>query len=441
MIGAAAAALPARVIDALRHHTSALASIGLRGIGVIAAFAVTIIIGRWYGPHASGQYAIVIQTGTFLSIVAVGGMDMAVTREFSRSVVEGVRLSRSALLRVTGQAMAVALLLIVVLIAGGGHLLRLMGRDTLPDGAVGVVCLVLAARALTRITAAILRSQRDHALAQAVESLLIPVLTIALFFVFPVSGVNGILWATAAAGVLAAAIGIAATLRHTGSGPDTLRVSGRAIYATAIPLWGVAITNSLGEWYGLATVSAMGGVSDAGLFRVAAQFAGTITIITIGLFGPVSAHISAAGHARDSAEMARLAREAIRLSSLLILPFAVLCFIFAPQLLRVVGPEFVAAAPVLRTMLVGQVAFSSLSVAGLVLALTGRSKFLFMISIVQVIVIVLGAPAAALGYRALGVSALISATMVAVNVAFVLVAKYKAGIDVLRGRAIGERQG
>lgn len=87
-------ALIERARRSLAHHFSALAAMAMRGAGVVAAFVVTALIGRWYGPVANAQYALVTQTAMFLSVIAVGGADLAVTREFSRSVAEGNKLAR-----------------------------------------------------------------------------------------------------------------------------------------------------------------------------------------------------------------------------------------------------------------------------------------------------------------------------------------------------------
>lgn len=429
----------ARLHGALQRHFSSLSSLAIRGLGVVAGFAVTFLIGRWYGPHASGQYAIVTQTAMFLSIIAIGGLDLAATREFSKSVVLGVRLSRVALLRVTGQAMIVALIVMAALIFAGEPVLRLLGRDSVPEGAVQVMCLILAARAFTRLTAAILRSQKDYALAQAVEIVFIPVITIALCWATDVRSVSDILWATAIAGLTTALVGIVAAARHTSAAPDSLRVSGRVLYATAIPLWGVTIAMNLADWYGLATVSATAGVREAGLFRVAAQFASAVSIITIGLFGAFSPQISAATHANDLVRVAQLARSAMWLSLVLILPCVVIGFIFAPELLRLIGPEFVEAVPLLRVLLVGQAGFAVMAIAGLVLALTGGSKTNFVISAANAAVTLIGAPLVAGVAGTFGVAVFVSATMIATNLANAVAVRRQVRIDILTGRVLPHR--
>lgn len=423
-------------IQGVRTHFSSLASLGMRGLGVTAGFVVTVLIGRWYGPEANGQYAVVAQTALFLSVVAVGGLDLAVTREFSKSVAVGTRLSHTTLFRVSGQTMVVALLIITALTVAGEPLLELLGRERLPEGAVSVMCFILLARAFTRISGGILRSQKDYVLGQAVEQLFVPLFTIILLVVTGLTTVSGILWLTAGAGLLAALLGFGLCLRHTSGAPDALRISGKAVYATAMPLWGMAITANLADWYGLATVSAVNGMHDAGLFRVASQFASIFPILTMGLFGTFSAQISAAAHGGDMQKIATLARSAMRLSVIVVLPVVVLGFVFARQLLELVAPEFGAAAPLLRVLLVAQAVFAVSGISGLVLALAGWPKINFALSALTTIVIVAGAPWVAHSMGMFGVGVLVTLAVIGRYVGEMVIVRRAARIDVFRGTVI-----
>ncbi len=63
----------------LIKHIDSLGSIGIRGLSILAGFGITFYIGREMGPVANGQYALVTQTAMFLSIVAVGGVAIAIS--------------------------------------------------------------------------------------------------------------------------------------------------------------------------------------------------------------------------------------------------------------------------------------------------------------------------------------------------------------------------
>jgi len=425
--------------NALWAHRQSLASLTMRAAGVLAGFAVTVLIGRWFGPRANGQYAIVTQTAMFLSIVAVGGLDLAVVREFSRTQAAGKKLALSTFARSLGQAIVLALAIVVVLTLGGDRLLMLMGRDAVPANSLVVLCIILLARTMTRFLASMLRSQSRFVLAQAVEVLMIPLGTITLVVVGFTHSVSGLLWATAVAGMAAAAIGIAASLRFVGRGPGTLSVASATLLSTALPLWGVAVTQNLSDWYGLATVSAVTGIYDAGLYRVAAQFAMVFSLVSTGLFGTFATQISAAFHAGDRERVARLASSATRLSAVLMAPVAAYFLLFAPRVMGLIGPEFRAGAPLLQVLVVGQVAIALASPAGLVLALTGHPRVNLAFTGISAALMLLFAPMVAHAFGAVGIAAFVSAALVGQNIAAHFSVRRLEGIDALFGRVLMQR--
>jgi O-antigen/teichoic acid export membrane protein len=420
-------------------HRQSLASLAMRGAGVLAGFVVTFLIGRWFGPRANGQYAIVTQTAMFLSIVAVGGLDLAVVREFSRTQTVGKKLALSTFLRSLGQVVLLALIIVAALTIGGDRLLRLMGPEAVPANALVVLCMILLARTMTRFLASMLRSQSRFVLAQAVEVLLIPLGTIALVAVGAAHSVRGLLWATAAAGLATAAIGVAASLRLVGRGQATLSVPNATLYATALPLWGVAVTQNLSDWYGLATVSAVAGIYDAGLYRVAAQFAMAFSLVSTGLFGTFATQISSAFHAEDRQRVATLASSATRLSAVLMAPVAASFLLFAPRVMGLVGPEFRAGAPLLQVLVIGQVAIALASPAGLVLALTGHPRVNLAFTGISAAFILLLAPMVGHAFGAVGIAAFVSAALVGQNIAAHLSVRRLEGIDALFGRVLVRR--
>ena len=69
-----------RALGLLLRNKAALGALIVRGTGVTAGFALTYLIARWFGPEANGIYALIVQSAMFLSVVAVGGLDLAVVR-------------------------------------------------------------------------------------------------------------------------------------------------------------------------------------------------------------------------------------------------------------------------------------------------------------------------------------------------------------------------
>jgi O-antigen/teichoic acid export membrane protein len=364
----------------LRLHFASLASVMIRGLSVLAGFVVTFFIGRLFGPLATGQYALVTQTGMFLSIVAVGGMDMAVVRRFSATMVRNVRISRASMLKAVGYSIGAGLLIVAVMAVGGHPLFaRLFGSD-LPAHAVTLTCLVLMARATLRVTAAVLRSQNAHIFAQSFEVLVIPTMVALLLALHVLGSLQAILWATALTGLAAAAVALFRAFRYTDVHPDALQVPMKDMFRTSLPLWLTGIALNIADWYGLATAASVLGVYEAGLFRIAFQIAGALSFVAMGLYNVFTARISAALEAGDIYHVARLSRAATRLGLLITLPPVVLVLLFAHPMLQFIGPEFAHSAPLLRLMLIGQAIYVATGPAGLVLAMTGHERLNFLIS-------------------------------------------------------------
>ena len=425
-----------RLLQAAYDHRGPLSSLVMRGLGVAAGFVVTFLIGRWYGPQANGQYALVTQTAIFLSIVAVGGLDLAITREFSQNAASGARFALSTFARTVGQALALALVFVTAVLVGGNSLLHLLGRDAIPEGTTGALCLILIARTFTRVLAAFLRSQERFILSQSVEVFLIPVGTIFLIAAGVARDLSGILWATAAAGLFSAAIGLGASLRHTSRAPDAMRIPASALMATALPLWGVAVTQNLSDWYGLATISAVNGAYEAGLFRVAAQYASVFSLVSSGLFGAYATRISAAHHQGDRVAVARHAGEATRISGVLMAPFAIAFIAFAPWFMGLIGPEFREGAVLLRILVIGQVGIALASPAGLVLALTGHPRINFAFTASTAAAMLVSAPFVAHAFGAIGIAAFAASALLVQNFVAHLFVRRLDGIDALTGRVL-----
>lgn len=418
----------------LKRHMHSLVALAVRGLSVLVGFGVTFFIARQLGPVANGQYALITQTAMFLSVLAVGGIDMAVVREFSAAVARGIAIERATFVKVTLYSMSFALLIILILLLSGDHLLALIVKSAIPSGALVLLCMILVSRTLTRIMSAVLRSQKSYLLGQSVEVLLIPAVVLACIVFGWLRTIEDVLWGTAIAGLATGLIGIAASLKFTRADPSALRVPMRAILRVAMPLWGVAIALNIADWYSLATVSAVMGVYDAGLYRVALQIGTVLSIVSMGLFSVFSAQISAAHAAGDRREVAHLSRSATWLSTVLVLPAAAVLLIFAEPILALIGPQFVEVANVLRVVVIGQTIYTITGPSGLTLALTGNERINLRITIISTGSLLIVAPIAAHLAGLLGVAAYVSLILVARNLASLIAVYRLEGINVMTGR-------
>lgn len=422
---------------ALRNR-GAIGALVLRSLGVAAGFALTFLIARWYGPEANGIYALVTQSAMLLSVVAVGGLDLAVIREFSRAVAENKPIARSSLFGVLLQTIVLAALI------GGTILLLsniavpwLLGKAASARLGQVLVALILI-RALTRILSAILRSQSQFTSSQAVELFLIPTLTIGLLVAWGGmhSTLEEILTATLIAGCLAVMMGLVLVYRRSSSASDAISVRLGALLVGSWPMWGMAISLNLADWYGLVSINQWGGAAEAGIYRVSAQISSVFGIVSLSLLSTFTAQIAAAMHRGHQAQMARLSRNATRLAAAIFVLPGLVCFALAEHVLGLFGAEFVTGANTLRALLAGQLTVAVFGVSGQVLVMTGHARYNLIPNLTATALILIAAPFAAMAGGGMGVALLFLALNAAKTAFYASAVRKLEGFSPITGQII-----
>ena len=248
------------MLATLRHHLPALGSVAVRGLGVLAGFGTTFLIGRNWGPEANGTYALVTQTAIFLAVVAVGGLDMGVVRFFAAPLARGNRIAVASLWR----TLALTLALTTAVIAATLLVRAVFGPDLLgplPTAALPALIVLLAARALIRALGAVLRAHRHYLLGQAIDGLFIPAMIVTPLALGLLPDVEAALLATAAAGLLSVGIGFAASLGLSlaalfGVGAAVSLLTGKSVLFSGLRQLGIgaaaaAVTYAVGTIIGV----------------------------------------------------------------------------------------------------------------------------------------------------------------------------------------------
>lgn len=422
----------------LRHHFPALASVGIRLVGVAFGFLIVIIVGRTWGPEGSGIYGLVSQTALFLAIVAVGGLDLAAVRALAGIDPVRERLGGGAILRLLGITALFAAIPSALILVFGDQAAALITDDNLPARAVVALIALLVARSLARMMSAILRSQQYFLLGQAMEAVVIPLpFCLALLLVVGPSLDDLLRWMTIMA-IVAIGLGLAVILWLYVAARRVDRSSQsptlRSMVATALPLWGVTIALNFAEWYGLTVVTAQLGLAEAGIYRVVMQYALLFSILSAGLVGVYSVRIAAAQSAQDWPGVARQVRSFTWLSAALSVVPALVMIALARPLLGIVGPEFTVGAAALQLGVIGQVIYLILAPAGLTLAMTGFARINLAITLASTAGLVVLAPLSAAQFGMIGVVGCISALLIARNLIALLVVHRRLGINALTGR-------
>ncbi|MEP6199987.1 MAG: oligosaccharide flippase family protein, partial [Marinomonas sp.] len=238
-------------------------------------------------------------------------------------------------------------------------------------------------------------------------------------------------------GLAALAFGALFMLRHTDrTWGGSVDISTRTVVASSLPLWGVGIAQNIGDWYSLAVAAQMLSAADAGLYRVGVQIAMALQVIANAIFSVYSAKISAAFHAEDRSKAAKLARTAVRVSTALAGPSAVVLILCADLILQQFGPDFRAAWPVLLCLVIGQLIFTLTGPAGLVLAMSGNERVNLIITIAGMSAVLVLVPIGAIYGGLVGIAVAVTAALIARNLTAYIFVRRREGIDIWSGRIL-----
>lgn len=433
-----------RIVNAFlfkaRYHTSTVLALIVRAASVIAAFTVTYLLGHQFGPAATGQYALANQTAIFLAAIALIGLDVSVVRHFSKAMAEKLPLTLWSVLRVlaTGLGMLGAVLLVLVL--GGEITWGWLFSDTVPGALLWTLCAMSLARAGGQLLAGLLRSQGHTTMSQTLAALAIPGGTAVFLILGIADDVPSALWAGALVGIAMVILGIGMMWRHVGHGANTVDIPLRSVLKSSVPLWGVGISMNLNQWYILYVAAQLFSAADVGFIRVSVQIATLLQIIGSTIFSVYSAWISAAFHSQDPGKAARLARTAMRVSLAAALPLTVVILIGGEFLLGLIGPEFVAALPLLWIMTVGNLAFVFFGPAGVVLAMSGQERINLAITVAGTVALLVCLPIAGRIWGLQGMTACMVTLSILRYLAANAAVRYKLKISIWSGKLIAAKQ-
>jgi O-antigen/teichoic acid export membrane protein len=416
------------------QHSTTIFALAIRGGAVLAGFVVTYVLGHNLGPAATGQFALISQTAFFLAVAGLMGLDVGVVRHFAKAVTDTCDIEPMTMLKVMGSAIGLLLIIAVILWLGGDIVWRSVFGDQIPRNLLLVLCVMLIGRGGAQLFGGMLRSQHRFNLGQAIAALTVPAATAIALVCGWVNDVHGALWVGAFAAIASSLIGALAMIRHLSRTPNALRIDMRVIMQSSIPLWGAGLALTIGDWYGLYIAAQMLSLADAGLYRVAIQIAASLQIISATIFAIYAAKISTAFHADDRHQVALLARSALRVSTALAIPVGLILILAGPLLLKIIGPDFQDAFPVMVVLIIGQVLYALLGPPGLVLAMAGHEKINLMITLIGISALLISAPLAAEFGGLTGIAVAISSVMLLRNLAAYIILRKKLGISIWQGR-------
>lgn len=360
-----------------RWVRSTSAALIVQALGAILAVLLQVLLVRLLGPGEFGIYAYVLNWTMLLAAVANFGMDGAALRFVAAYGEAGEAAAMRGFLRC-------AVWVVLAGTAAAGFLAVL--ADVLVEaGPLGGSAARLPALALIAFLALVLLHQsnllgRGHPVAALMpDKVLRPLVTAVLAAAVPFALGRPLSAGDAlAATALAAALALGALWlaeRRVGAPaapPPVFRT--REWISTGASLLAVSLAQLVLVRGGVILAGLLLGATAAGQFAVIALLAGLVFFISSAASGVIAPKISGLSAAGETAALQRMVDVSTAAFSALALVLAVGLMVFAHPILALFGPSFVAAAPVLRILVLGQLVVVVGGPVGGLLTMTGHQK-------------------------------------------------------------------
>jgi O-antigen/teichoic acid export membrane protein len=371
----------------------ALGGVALRVAGTGAGFLASILLARALGPTGFGLYAVVVASATLLATAGALGWPGLVTREAATALAmhdwQRLRgIARYSLLT-TGLSSTAAAIGIFLLIHTG--IVGYTPIEDVSDPTVLLGVLLVPVLAISLVRSAILRGVRQVMRADFPDLVVRPFVMLILLLSLSIGGagrqvmdIETALVLQFSATLAAFILGFAFLKRMLPRRGTTVRPAGWL--RSAAPFWLIAQVGLLLGQAPLYLLGTSAPAKELGLFAIAAQFAGIISLCMISIEMPLQGRLAEAKARNDTVEAERLAREAGRLGlGVAVLGGGVL-ILFAEQFLHFAGPDYLAAATALRVLVLGHIVYALAGPCRIVLSMSGEERI-----VLRAVVIALGA--------------------------------------------------
>lgn len=379
------------VLGLIRTYGTFVGAMLARGLEVIGKLGLYMLGARALGVHDSGNFFLCL---TWVGVVATlgrAGFEKAVIRHLAAELaMNRGREARKAFLHATG---------FVILGGAIGTLATMLVAPFAAVNAFGDVqlehLLVISAFA---ILPQALCTYMGHALVgfdkgasgQLVQNGLWPALTL-VALVAGVHTLEGLLYAFAAANLIAALLGLFLLMRerhrfHAVPGDDIEVAPLPALWRTAMPLSVVEVVQITLASLPVLLLAAFGLPAMVGAFSVANRISMLIWVVSTSI-GVVAAPSFAGYHRQEAWDELRALNRKVRLAVAVFgLPIVAAMVLLPTPLLHLIGPGFEIAAPALMLMGVGQLINCLLPCQDIVLSMTGYGGLLRWLNTAQLVV-------------------------------------------------------
>ena len=394
-----------RLVTLFRNYQPLVFSLGLRGIFAGATLLITILLSRLLGSDGFGVYATVLSLTLLIAGLAQAGSAQLLVREVP-------------IIGDTGAALRLTVSILGLILALAGLLYIIMSvvdPKTASYAPLHIALIVFMTVILTASSAAI-RGFKHVLAGQMADTLIRPLALLGVLAVFwwtsQPFGFGQALWfySAALAGALAVncvilfKIMMSARKRSTAVQPMTTGQAAKALLGLSLLGWFAAINTQLPPYLS----GTLAGPEQAGLFKVAMQFAALLTMGLSAVEFAQGPHYSLAYKAGDRLAMHQLLQRSCRFGTVIAVPSGLVLFFAAGWIVDLLfGNEFASAATAVQILALGTMANALTGNIGILLIACNAERVLAFSSGLAIAVLVAccfllipqyGATGAAIGF-------------------------------------------
>ncbi|MCS0371009.1 oligosaccharide flippase family protein [Vibrio diabolicus] len=355
-----------------------------RVLSALFAFLLTLIVSKASDASTSGQFFFLFNLVSLLAIVSQLGFDVSLVRYNAiafnnKETLQQSHNYKTALYR----SMAFCLLAIAVLLAGFNLFPEQLNQIQSPMHAITLGLFCIPFLVLAQTNSRVLQACRK--VVSSLFALQLGVSMLMVFFVFGLDyigqqNINNLMTALLLASMSVAVI---SSVNWLGSGQyqTSAFVPNKKMVASAKQVWIGSIFTNVLQWGSLVIAGFFISTAELGLLAAAQRTSLLIGFVLITINFVVAPMFASLYKERQMIKLQSLSRLACRANVGLAIVPVIICTLFPEFVMRFFGEEFLAAAPLLVVLSLGQLVNVATGSVGFLLLMSGHEKTMKYITI------------------------------------------------------------
>jgi O-antigen/teichoic acid export membrane protein len=370
-------------------------SFAVRIGGVAFALLAQIALARALNTHMYGNYVYTIQLAGLLAVIGSLGFIQAAVRVIPMSNADGDPVHRQAFIRTGVLVSVLATTVVAAMILSLAQVWGVSLEEPFRTALLTVSILLLSALTLLRLGQEIMRGDKRVLAAQICEQVILPGgllglagMVLATGADLQVSRVIG--FQAALTGVMAATLIVMALRRRSavqdGTPPQPAPASLKVWLGMGLPLAAAGLMAGFMSRGDVIVLAFIATPEEIGIYAAAARVAG-LMIFGLAAVNTIAAPLfSELWHTGDRAALQSRIGSSAALTMLITLPVFVVLMLAPAPIMGLFGADFIAAAPVLRVLAVGQLINALSGPTGPLMVATGQSRAYAVLTFIGILV-------------------------------------------------------